>query len=226
MNPAHHTVWIAGATGLVGRQMLDLLLREPLDVHALLRRPAPELPVSPRLRLHQINFAAPLTDALPAPQTVCLCLGTTIKQAGSQAAFRAVDFDAVLNVARAARAAGARRCAVVSALGADRQSKVFYNRVKGDMEQALRSLQFERLVIARPSLLVGERAALGQPTRAGEVWGLRLSKPLLPLIPARWRPIEARRVARAMLLALEQPGAAVQLLESDALQTLGAPNRA
>ena len=82
-------------------------------------------------------------------------------QAGSAEAFRAVDFEAVLHVARAAKQAGASRCAVVSALGADANAKVFYNQVKGEMEQALIALQFERLVIARPSLLRGGRAALG-----------------------------------------------------------------
>jgi uncharacterized protein YbjT (DUF2867 family) len=144
-------------------------------------------------------------------------------QAGSQQAFRAVDFDAVLNVARAARAAGARSCAGVSALGADAGSKVFYNRVKGEAEQALRALGFARLVLARPSLLSGDRATLGQPGRRGESWALRLSLPLSPLIPARWRPIAAERVARAMRLAIAQDTGAVCVLESAQMQVLGAP---
>jgi len=228
MSHITHTVWIAGATGLVGRALLQELLEQPLDVHALLRRPAGGWPISPRLHPHLVDFQAePLaTQALPAPQAVFICLGTTIKVAGSQAAFRAVDFEAVLKVARAAKAAGARRCAVVSALGADPDSSVFYSRVKGEMEQALAALGFERLVIARPSLLAGERRALGQPERLGEVWGLRLARPLAGLIPARWRPIEAARVARSLALALQQAGPAVQRLESDALQRLGAPDPA
>lgn len=215
------SVWLAGATGLVGRELLQLLLAdERATVHALLRRDA-RLPASPRLRAHLVDFAA-LPATLPAPTTALIALGTTIKVAGSQEAFRAVDFDAVLAVARAARAAGATRCAVVSALGADAASSVFYNRVKGEAEAALRELHFERLVIARPSLLVGDRAALGQPTRRGEIWGERIARPLAPLIPLRWRPIAAARVARAMLRALVAIGPAVQPLESDELQRLGA----
>lgn len=222
-----HTAWIAGATGLVGRallgQLLDTQPHEALALHALQRRIPADWPSHPRLQTHAVDFGAAELDcsALPAPQTVFICLGTTIRQAGSQAAFRAVDLEAVLKVARAARAAGAGRCAVVSALGADARSRVFYNRVKGEMEQALAALDFERLVIARPSLLLGERSALGQPLRPGEIWGERIARALGPLIPARWRPIAADHVARALRLAPAQPGPAVQLLESDALQRLG-----
>lgn len=142
-------------------------------------------------------------------------------QAGSRSAFRAVDFDAVVTVARAAREAGATRCGLVSALGANARSAVFYNRVKGEAEDALLALGFERLVIARPSLLDGERP--DQPRRSGEAWALRLTRPLAGLIPMRWRPIKPERVARALRLALDQPGPAVQVLESAQLQTLGAP---
>lgn len=218
-------VWIAGATGLVGRALLGQLLSRPLEVHALLRREAPELGRHPRLHLHRVNFGRPdLGPAhIPAPDEIYITLGTTIAAAGSQEAFREVDFEAVLHVARVARAGGARRCAVVSALGADPASRVFYNRVKGEMEQALKGLHFKRLVIARPSLLAGEREALGQARRPGEHWGLRLMQPLGTLIPARWRPIQADTVARALSLALHQDGPATQVLESDALQTLGAP---
>jgi uncharacterized protein YbjT (DUF2867 family) len=215
-------VWIAGATGLVGRALLDQLLELQLDVHALLRRPVEgALPKSRYLHPHQVDFAKLVLDDLPAPQAVYICLGTTIAVAGSQDAFRAVDFDAVVDVANAAKAAGARRCAVVSALGASAASPVFYNRVKGETEKALGKMGFERLVIARPSLLVGERAELGQPVRAGEVWGERITRPVRALIPARWRPIRAERVARAMASSLAQDGPAVEVLESDALQRLG-----
>ena len=214
-------VWIAGATGLVGRALLSQLLDKQLDVHALLRRAAPDLPKSKYLHPHQVDFTRLALDALPAPQVVYICLGTTIGVAGSQAAFRAVDFDAVVSVAKAAKAAGARRCVVVSAMGASASSAVFYNRVKGETEQALGKLGFERLVIARPSLLLGERAALGQPTRAGEIWGERITRPIRGLIPAKWRPIEASRVAQAMAQAIAGDGPALEVLESDELQRLG-----
>lgn len=215
-------VWIAGASGLVGRELLALLLERGLDVHALLRRAVPDLARDAHLHLHEVDFARLTLDALPAPQAVYIALGTTIAVAGSQEAFRAVDHDAVLAVARAAKAAGARRCAVVSALGADAKSSVFYSRVKGETELALGGIGFEQLVIARPSLLVGERAALGQPTRAGEVWGERLTRPIRALIPARWRPIPAERVARAMVAALDEAeGPKLRVLESDTLQRMG-----
>lgn len=218
MSSSNTSIWVAGASGLVGRALLDVLARQPVQVHALLRRPQ-DLPPYPRLTQHKVDFGrADLGAQLPAPTAIYIALGTTIAQAGSQEAFRAVDLNAVLTVARAARAKGASRCAVVSALGADPKSAVFYNRVKGEMEQALAQLGFARLVIARPSLLVGDRAALGQPERAGERWAQRLSGPLLPLIPKRWRPITAVRVAGAMALALAQDGPGISVLESARMQ--------
>jgi uncharacterized protein YbjT (DUF2867 family) len=152
---------------------------------------------------------------------VYIALGTTIKVAGSQAAFRAVDFDLVVQVARAARSAGARRLAVVSALGADARSRVFYNRVKGEAEQALATLGYESLVIARPSLLLGDRAALGQTTRRGEVLAARLLGPVLGWVPASVRPIAAGVVAKAMLMALDEARPGTRVLSSAELQRLG-----
>lgn len=212
--------WVAGGSGLVGRALLAQLSGEP--VLALVRRPLAGLPASASRRESVVDLLHLHAD-LPAPRRLFIALGTTLAQAGSQAAFRAVDFDAVLAVARAARERGATHCGVVSALGADARSGVFYNRVKGEAEAALRALGFERLVIARPSLLDGHREALGQPGRPGEAWSLRLARPLAPLIPKAWRPIAADRVARALRLALDQPGPAVQVIESGAMQTLGAP---
>ena len=223
VSPQRH-VLVAGASGLVGRALLAQLLAEDgLRVHALLRRDVPDLPRSPRLERHLIDFARP--GALPAAEALFIALGTTIKVAGSKDAFRAVDFGAVVNVARAAKAAGLRRVAVVSALGADPDSRVFYNRVKGEMENALRELRLERLVIARPSLLAGARAALGQAPRLGEQITLRLLGPVARLIPASVRPIDAAVVARAMRIALATEGLPLQVLESGALQALGQATR-
>jgi len=220
MNQAADLSWVAGGSGLVGRELLAQLAAEP--VLALVRRPLDGLAANPRRREAVVDLRALPAD-LPAPRRVFIALGTTIAQAGSQAAFRAVDFDAVFAVARAARERGATHCGLVSALGADARSGVFYNRLKGEAEAALTALGFERLVIARPSLLDGRRDTLGQPPRPGELWTLRLTRPLAPLIPKAWRPIAPERVARALRLALAQAGPAVEVLESGAMQSLGAP---
>jgi uncharacterized protein YbjT (DUF2867 family) len=190
-------VALAGATGLVGRAILEGLLADGsvTAVHALGRR---EPGVKhPKLTPHVVNFEA--LPLLPPLDEVYLALGTTINAAGSQAAFKAVDFDANLTVARAALAAGARRAGLVSAMGADAKSRVFYNRVKGEFEEALARLSFDGLVVARPSLLVGDREALGQPKRTGERVATIVSKLLGRLIPANYRPIAAEDVARALL---------------------------
>lgn len=193
----NRTVILAGATGLVGRELLEKLLADPTVacVHCFGRR-KPQLQ-HPKLTAHIVDFAA--LPALPAADELYLALGTTIKVAGSQAAFRAIDHDANLAVAKAALAAGVRRVGVVSAMGADARSKVFYSRVKGELESALVSLPFDGLVIVRPSLLVGLRAELGQPTRPGEAWGIAISKALGFLIPANYKPVAAGDVADALL---------------------------
>jgi uncharacterized protein YbjT (DUF2867 family) len=117
------TALLAGTTGLVGRALLPLLLADKhyRRVHVLLRRAAPDIKGSPKLRVHQVDFTR-LPAAFPAADDVFITLGTTIKAAGSEAAFRQVDFDFVVDTARAARTAGAMRLAVVSALGADAKS--------------------------------------------------------------------------------------------------------
>jgi len=218
----NRTVIIAGATGLVGNEILKSLLSDSTvaAVRSLARR-APAIQ-HPKLTAHIVDFAA--LPTLPLADEVYLALGTTIKVAGSQAAFRAVDYDANLAVATAALAAGARRAGLVSAMGADANSKAFYGRVKGELENALAQMPFEGLVIARPSLLVGNREVVGQPTRRGEQIGLALGKALGFLIPANYKPIEAAAVARALLSAV--PSARGQkILLSGAMQRGAFPPR-
>lgn len=193
------TVLLAGATGLVGRALLQQLLDHEgiARVHVLLRRAAPAIDAHPKLELHIVDFAH--LRRVPHVDDVYVALGTTIKVAGSQQAFRQVDHDHVLAVARAAREAGAKRLAIVSALGADRGSRVFYNRVKGEMEADAAALGYEEVCFGQPSLLMGNRAALGQPQRRGEVWASRLLGPVLPLVPKGIRPIAAEDVAAALI---------------------------
>lgn len=208
---------LAGATGLVG-SALAALWTGPQPLHLLVRREMPTF--GPSQRVHVVDFAA--LPPLPRAEWAICCLGTTIKVAGSQAAFRAVDHDAVLAFARAASAAGVTHFAVVSALGADALSRTFYNRTKGEMEAALRTVGFRHLVIARPSLLAGPRAGLAQAPRLGERLALALTQPLGGLIPKAWRPIEAQTLARALLRGLAAAAPGVTVLESAALQDLGA----
>lgn len=215
-------VLIAGATGLIGRELLRQLSARPAaEIHLLLRRPLAEPPPT-MVVPHVVDFR--FLPPLPPASEVYCALGTTIRAAGSQDAFRAVDFDAVLAVARAAFLAGTRRLAVVSSLGASPRARGFYSRVKGEMETALSAIGFEQLVIARPSLLIGDRQALGQPGRPGERLALALARPVAALLPPGLRPIKAEVVARAMLVAMttdRRPG--LRVLDSAELQQLGRP---
>ncbi|MFZ6733592.1 NAD(P)H-binding protein [Undibacterium sp. Ji42W] len=198
------TVIIAGASGMVGREILAGLLADDrvAEVHSLGRKP-PTVQ-HPKLRAYIVDFASLRLPVLPQADEVYLALGTTIKVAGSQEAFRAIDYDANLAVARAAQAAGVKKLGLVSAMGADANSSVFYNRVKGELEDALEKMAFDGLVIARPSLLVGDRKVLGQSERRGEKIGLAVSKLIGFLIPANYQPIEATAVARALLKTAPQ----------------------
>lgn len=206
---------VAGASGLVGRALLARLCADPgvVRVHALVRRPLAL--ALPGLETHVVDFTA--LPALPRCDEAYLALGTTIAVAGSRDAFRAVDVDANLAVARAAIDAGARRIGLVSAMGADARSRVFYNRTKGELEEALSTLPLEALVIARPSLLLGERTPLGQPPRRGERIAAVVDRWLRPLLPARLRGIAAQDVAAALAGAV--PGAHGRVvLDSAAMQ--------
>lgn len=214
--PSRQPALLAGATGLVGRA-LAAQWPGPAPLHLLVRR---EVRASgPAQRVHVVDFAA--LPPLPRADWALCCLGTTIKVAGSQAAFRAVDFDAVLAFARAAVAAGVTHFAVVSGLGANAVSSNFYSRTKGEMEAALQTVGFRHLVIARPSLLAGDRASLAQAPRPGEVLALALTRPLARFIPKAWRPIEADTLARALLRALAEAKPGLTVLDSAALQDLG-----
>jgi uncharacterized protein YbjT (DUF2867 family) len=207
---------VAGATGLVGREVLAILLADKryCRVHTLTRRP---LDVQhAKLEQHAVDFTH--LPKLPLVDDVFIALGTTIKVAGSQAAFRAVDFDAVVAVARAGIAAGATRLGAVSALGASVRSGVFYSRVKGEAELALEQCGYANLVLARPAMLAGDRESLGQPSRSGERVGLAVTKLLRPLIPSNYQSIDARDVAAALVGAVQQARPGVWRLESGEMQ--------
>lgn len=215
---ATRTAVVVGASGLVGGAILDVLLADEAvtAVHAPGRRPLARRHA--RLTSSVIDLLAP--GPLPHADEAYIALGTTIAVAGSQAAFRAVDHDAVLTMARAARSAGITRLGVVSALGADPASRVFYNRVKGEMERDVAALGLAVTVFARPSLLDGDRGALAQPARPGERWSLALLRPFGGLVPAAVRPIAAADVARGLIRAVRQRPAGVHIVPSAELRRL------
>lgn len=193
-------ILLAGATGLVGRDILQALLNDHTvaEVHVLSRR---ALTIeNSKLRNHIVDFQQ--LPALPPVDEVYLAIGTTIRVAGSRDAFRRVDFNANFAVAKEAMNAGAKRIALVSAAGADANSSAFYTRTKGELENALTELNPAALVIARPSLLLGDRDSLGQPPRLGEKIAIAIGKILAPLLPRNYRPVHAQAVARALTIKL------------------------
>jgi uncharacterized protein YbjT (DUF2867 family) len=205
-------ILLAGATGLTGEHLLDRLLNEPTVSRVL----APtRRPLAGHQRLENpVGELANLLPGLSGPVDIAFCcLGSTIKQAGSQDAFRAIDLDLVVAFGKRAREMGARHLVVISAINADPTSSVFYTRTKGEMEQALKAQDWPQLTFARPSLLLGNR----NETRLAE----QLAAPIAKLIPGKYGAIEACSLARALWrLALEEQSG-VRIVESDDLRRLG-----
>jgi len=209
------TALIAGATGLIGKQLLnDLLASSYYDViKAVTRKPVGI--THPKL----INIVTDFDDlqtraeALKADDVFC-CLGTTIRQAGSQKQFRKVDYDYPVTLAEVTKAEGASQYLLVSALGAKASSSIFYNRVKGETEQAIRNVGFDALHIFRPSLLLGERTE----HRAGEEAAKKFYSFFNWLFPKKYKGIEGRKVARAMVEVAGQSRKGMFVYESAALQ--------
>jgi uncharacterized protein YbjT (DUF2867 family) len=210
LTPQH--ILLAGATGLTGEHLLDRLLNEP-TVSRVLAPTRKPLSKHPRLENPVGELNALLPTLSGRVDIAYCCLGTTIKQAGSQEAFRAVDLDLVAAFGKRARELGARHLVVISAVNADRRSSIFYNRIKGEMEYALKDQDWPQLTIVRPSLLLGERTE----QRLAE----QLAGPLAKLIPGKYRGIEACCLARALWrLALEEQDG-VRIVEAEELNKLG-----
>lgn len=201
-NSGHQlTALVAGASGLIGKQLLNLLLESNnyTKVKAIVRKP---LGIThPKLHEITIDFEKLWEKSilLKADHVFCT-LGTTIKKAGSQQAFKKVDYEYPLTLARMAKENGTSRILIVTALGADAKSQIFYNRVKGELENELKKLDLPHLYIFRPSLLLGDR----HEYRFGERMAIVLSKFLAPLFSlgklSAYKPIEAKTVAKAMML--------------------------
>lgn len=205
---------IAGSTGLIGNQLLLLLLEasEYDKVIALSRKPLdlnhPKLE-NVTLTIDQLDQLA----TLKAEDVYC-CLGTTIKQAKSKEAFRKVDFDYPIALAKMLKQNGAQQFLLVSALGANKNSSIFYNRVKGEVEEAVKQMGFAAFHIFRPSLLVGDR----KEGRAGEEAAKVFYKFFGFLIPSKYKSIESIKVARAMFQLAIKNLDGLFIHESDSLQ--------
>lgn len=205
--------WLAGGSGLVGGELLTLLLNDPTvtKVVSVGRR---MLPLEhPKLVQANVDFKDTTTfTGLEPPDVAFSCLGTTIKKAGSREAFRAVDYDAVLAFAKLAHARGAKTFVHVSSLGADPQSAQFYSAVKGDIENALKHIGFASLYALRPSILDGER----KESRPLERAGLLVARALGPFL-GKYKPTASIAVARTMLEKAKEHSPGHHILEASAI---------
>ena len=188
---------VVGSTGLVGSHVLEQLSERGERPIAVLRSVSDALPKD--IQVHQIDFDELLTSGeLPLCDHLYLCLGTTIKTAGSKEAFRRVDFDYCVGIAKLAINAGTSVVSLVSSVGADASSSNFYLRTKGEVEEALRALGFSTLNIYRPGLLLGKRLE----KRVGEGLGkiiFKLIDPFLLGAFSKYRSVKAETLARAMI---------------------------
>lgn len=215
------TALLAGATGLVGSHCLSQLLADPGygRLIVLARRP---LPLNDsKLDTRVVDFERLEEANLPRVDDVYCALGTTIRRAGSREAFRRVDHDYVVALARRTAERGAARFLLVSTLGADVRSPVFYSRVKGETERDVSDVGFEAVHLLRPSLLAGERSE----RRPAEHLAIVVCSALSPLLvgPIRkYRPIPAEVVARAMRVVARSDRGGTHVHESDRLAALGA----
>ena len=207
------TLLLIGATGLVGQSVLKQALADPRisRVVALTRRPLPPAARldNPVVDFEQLPNRAPWWDV----DGVICTLGTTIREAGSREAFRKVDLEYPLAVARLARRRGTRGFALTSSIGADPASRSFYLRTKGEVEQGLRDCAFPSLTLVRPSVIGGARDAL----RPGELLAKGVLRVIAPVLPLRLRVVPAERIAAALLEAAIAAPAGVHIIESEAL---------
>jgi uncharacterized protein YbjT (DUF2867 family) len=187
---------LAGTTGLIGSQLLDLLLEsnEYEKVIAISRKPLNKTHTKLNNLVCELNQLQNHAAELKADDVFC-CLGTTMKKAKTKEAFRAVDYDAPLALAKFSKENGAKKYLLISALGANKNSSIFYNKVKGEVEEAIGQLGFDSFHIFQPSLLTGPR----KEQRTGEEAAQVFYKIFGFLIPKKFASIESIKVARAMI---------------------------
>lgn len=211
------TAIIIGASGLVGKELTKQLLNNEAysEIHILVRK---ELDLKhTKLFQHVIDFdnINRYANLIKGDDAFC-CLGTTMKIAGSKEAFYKVDYEYVNNFARLAFQNGVKHFAMVSSMGANAESSVYYSKVKGEIEKAVIAYRFYATFICRPSMLVGER----QDKRIGEEIGIWVSNAFSFLIPDKYKSITGTQVAKAMISLVLQGGLGVHIIESDKLQKI------
>jgi uncharacterized protein YbjT (DUF2867 family) len=214
------TALLVGASGLVGGHCLQFLLGEPsyTNVVALVRTP---LPVShPKLVQRLVDFPELETfgELMYADDVYC-CLGTTIKKAGTQDAFRKVDFDYPIKLAALTQHCGAKQFLIITSLGADPHSRIFYNRVKGEVEESIRKIPLDAIHVFRPSLLLGDRAEHRTSEKAGALILSALKYAMKgPL--QKYRAIQAHDVAKAIVRVAQMNLNGVNIFESQRIQEI------
>ncbi|AQV98428.1 NAD-dependent dehydratase [Cupriavidus necator] len=204
---------LVGSTGLVGSHVLEQALADP-GVHSVVAPGRRAAPAHPKLLAPVVDFDRLPEDApwWQADAVICT-LGTTMRTAGSEQAFRRVDHDYPLAVARLARQHGTPAYVLNSALGADASSRIFYNRVKGELERDLAGLGFASLTYVRPGLIGGQRAEF----RFGERAMVSALTLLGPVLPRRWRLNPASQIAKALLASAKGAAPGVHVVTSDRL---------
>jgi len=190
------TALLAGASGVTGAALLQLLLQHP-DYNRVIVLVRKKLDLShEKLEQRIVDYDKPEQLRVPCDEVFC-CLGTTMAKAKTKAQFYKVDHDYVLALGRETKAAGAKAMFVVSAVGANTKSLFFYNRVKGEMERDLAALGFERLCIFRPGLLLGKR----EERRQGEAFAKAVYQLVNPLLPKAWKGIHPEQLTGAIMKA-------------------------
>lgn len=215
-----HDIALIGATGLVGNLLLEKLSENPQvrTIKAVTRKPLAHVPAKTENLIINFDRMTEFSSELKADIYIC-CLGTTIKVAGSQEAFKRVDYDYVIQFAKIAEQNHATKFQVISAMGADAKSSVFYNRTKGEMEEKLKTLKIPQIEIFQPSLILGER----KEKRTAE----DIAQALTPVMNffmkgplEKYRPIKATDIATAMMTTSTHTTAGAKTYKSNEIQSI------
>ena len=199
-----NTSIVIGSTGLVGRLLISNLSNKDIDILAVTRKPIKN--IAKNVKSFEIDFSSFLNDnKLPSCDHLYICLGTTIKKAGSQKNFRQVDFEYSLVFAKRAKESGATKISLVSSVGANHKSKNFYLRVKGELEEAIKKIDYEQINIYRPSLLVGTRSESRFLEQFGQKFSIIINLFLWGSLK-KYRSIEAQKLSQFISTAKDKRG--------------------